>query len=155
VAKVSEITLDGKTNWQGVADDARRMLLADEPQHLSSDDWKELVSSHSPKSSVVLTMDTRQTYGQMLERPLAEKKARDQWNQDRAKAKKKGDDIGDFDATWFNVQFFVKGWSGLLDPDDGSELPFTFEGMKRADVADIAQIVDLVTKVSNGIDPNG
>ncbi|TAL46545.1 MAG: hypothetical protein EPN91_00045 [Salinibacterium sp.] len=151
MAKIQDIKLDGQTNWAGVADAALRLLSVDDPQTLSAEDRKELVSTFSVKSKVSVRMHTKLTYGQMLSLPLAEKAAR----QEHARQQKKqGAKPEEFDRGWFLISQLCESWTGLKDPDNGEELPFSVEGLHRADVQDVAQIIDMVNRVSQGNDPN-
>lgn len=151
MAKIQDIKLDGRTNWAGVADAALGLLSADAPQTLTAEDRKELIATYSVKSKVSVRMHTKLTYGQMLALPLAEKAARVEHARQQ---KKHGATPEEFDRGWFLISQLCEGWNGLKDPDNGEVLPFTQEGLHRADVQDVVQIIDLAARVSQGNDPN-
>ena len=92
------------------------------------------------KSGATVTMHTRLTYGE----------GRSIEQQRRRLAKSKQADIA---RDFAGLRLFVTGWT-LKDLDSGEELPFTAEGLERADISDMSEIVELMIDVEAGMFPN-
>lgn len=149
MAKIAEIKLKKATNWRSVAADALALLDKDEPRPLTKAERELLIERYTPKADVGVTMHTRLSYDEGQEYTRQQEKLR----KETQTAKNRKQDGGP-DATWHTISFFVKDWT-LTDADTGEALPFTREGLGKAELNEVFQIVELCDRVANGVDPNG